>query len=467
MAAPSLVNPPFPVLHVQVQGRGREAVEKVANALGLSDFIPHSYIEQVQLGKLTDEFIAVTDDVRQRFSVNGNSVLDEILAAAGSSPPGPEGLVGSWGGHGSRRSHLLRPSSRARTMGLPIPMSSSAPVTPLAPIHGSNGTGLPSPWGGRGGAAASRGGEVGRALSGRSGDGDDNFNAGDGSNGLGTVQEQQQVGWRKEGGAAGDAVAAGSEQDKVSTALAIPRNKSSSSISGSGKVNGLLSQQLRGSPMEGLGDREPAGATPPGVGGSVGVGMGAASSAAASSSGGEEVEEMSTAGAAGGFNGASFINSNSGGSSSGMGRARSRHGSTAGGYGSRGGVGGGGGQGGVPAAVAAQLEVLSEGVKRNSGLQLQMEAMSHQYRQVNEQLAGLTAAMQQLTEQLAQQQVQQPGGGSEAAAVGAVAYQRGQREGLLSMDGVMKELSSSYIAVGVVSGLCLGVALGMVVARRG
>jgi hypothetical protein len=65
---------------------------------------------------------------------------------------------------------------------------------------------------------------------------------------------------------------------------------------------------------------------------------------------------------------------------------------------------GGGGGGGVPLQVVKQLEVLGEAVKRYSGLQLQMEAMSHQYRQTNEQLAALTAATQALAQQLAQQQ---------------------------------------------------------------
>jgi hypothetical protein len=197
-----------------------------------------------------------------------------------------------------------------------------------------------------------------------------------------------------------------------------------------------------------------------------------------------------------------------------MARVRSRHASAAGGYGSR---GGGGGHNGVPAAVAAQLEVLSEGVKRNSGLQLQMEAMSHQYRQVNEQLAGLTAAMQQLTQQLAKQQggqgeaaaaavgagaSRQQGGQGEAAAgsgsgagarvgvgasrqqgglgeaasgsgaaegptavgVGASQQQPGQIVSFLG-DWFGRELNRSQIVVGF-SGLCLGVGLGVLLNRR-
>lgn len=68
---------------IQVQGKDRDRVAAVAKAFGLTDYIPRSYIEQVQLSKLTNDFQTLTDDMRKRFSVDGRSVLEEIY---GSSP---------------------------------------------------------------------------------------------------------------------------------------------------------------------------------------------------------------------------------------------------------------------------------------------------------------------------------------------------------------------------------------------
>jgi hypothetical protein len=51
--------------------------------------------------------------------------------------------------------------------------------------------------------------------------------------------------------------------------------------------------------------------------------------------------------------------------------------------------------------VAEQLGVLAEHVRRYGGLSLQMDAMLHQYRAMNEAMAGLAAATQQLQQAVA------------------------------------------------------------------
>ncbi len=63
---------------VQVQSKDRAAVAAVGTALGLDgSYIPHSYIEVVQLENLTQSFQTVTEDLRRRFAVNGEPLLDE------------------------------------------------------------------------------------------------------------------------------------------------------------------------------------------------------------------------------------------------------------------------------------------------------------------------------------------------------------------------------------------------------
>lgn len=68
---------------VQVQGKDRDKVAAVGKALGLEgSYIPKSYIEQVQMGKLTTEFANVTEEMKKRLSASGDP-LDQLL---GSSP---------------------------------------------------------------------------------------------------------------------------------------------------------------------------------------------------------------------------------------------------------------------------------------------------------------------------------------------------------------------------------------------
>eukprot|EP00253_Pinus_taeda_P001786 PITA_01786 len=53
--------------YMQVQGNERTRVAEVANKLGLDgSYIPHSYIEQIQLEKLTAEVMALPDDLKSK-----------------------------------------------------------------------------------------------------------------------------------------------------------------------------------------------------------------------------------------------------------------------------------------------------------------------------------------------------------------------------------------------------------------
>ncbi|CAH9131221.1 unnamed protein product [Cuscuta epithymum] len=55
--------------YVQVQGRDRLAVKCVAEQLGLEgSYIPHTYIEQIQLEKLVNEVMALPDDLKTKLS---------------------------------------------------------------------------------------------------------------------------------------------------------------------------------------------------------------------------------------------------------------------------------------------------------------------------------------------------------------------------------------------------------------
>ncbi|KAK9917284.1 hypothetical protein WJX75_002761 [Coccomyxa subellipsoidea] len=97
--------------YVQIQGKDRAAVGEVGRRLGLEDtYIARSYIEQLQLEKLTASFQYVTEDLRRRFMVDGEPLLHEN--SIGSSP--------------------ILSSSFRRTTGFSIPdrvaMSTSAPL---------------------------------------------------------------------------------------------------------------------------------------------------------------------------------------------------------------------------------------------------------------------------------------------------------------------------------------------------
>ncbi|KAL6785836.1 CMPK1 [Auxenochlorella protothecoides x Auxenochlorella symbiontica] len=119
---------------VQVQSKEREATTRLGAALGLEGtYIPHSYIELVQIENLTTSFQTVTEDLKRRFKVSGEP-LD-----------GP-GLLGSSFSHGSSP---LASGSFRRTLGFELsgcgggsgttPFSTSAPVA-ASRLHMSPGS---------------------------------------------------------------------------------------------------------------------------------------------------------------------------------------------------------------------------------------------------------------------------------------------------------------------------------------
>jgi len=71
---------------VQVQGKVRSAVEEAGKKLGLNGtYIPHSYIEQVQLEQLTKELSSLTDDLRARFPITESMLASATDASDDSS----------------------------------------------------------------------------------------------------------------------------------------------------------------------------------------------------------------------------------------------------------------------------------------------------------------------------------------------------------------------------------------------
>jgi len=71
---------------VQVQGRLRSAVEEAGKKLGLNGtYIPHSYIEQVQLEQLTKELGSLTDDLKERFPITESMLTSNTEASDDSS----------------------------------------------------------------------------------------------------------------------------------------------------------------------------------------------------------------------------------------------------------------------------------------------------------------------------------------------------------------------------------------------
>ena len=138
---------------VQVQSKERAAVAKVGTALGLDgSYIPHSYIELVQLDNLTQSFQTVTEDLRKRFAVNGEPLIDEHHV--GSFSRGSSPLVGSFSrtigfnltspsgerGGGSRSRPVLSTSEDTSDAIFPA-LSSSAPISVLRNSGGGGGGG--------------------------------------------------------------------------------------------------------------------------------------------------------------------------------------------------------------------------------------------------------------------------------------------------------------------------------------
>ena len=98
----------------QVQGKDRARVAEVAAALGLDgSYIARSYIEQVQLLRLTDSFQSVTEDMKAHFALNGESLID---GPPGGSPRRAGGLPFSQS-MPARSSTLAMPGARVGTTG--------------------------------------------------------------------------------------------------------------------------------------------------------------------------------------------------------------------------------------------------------------------------------------------------------------------------------------------------------------
>ncbi len=123
---------------VQIQGKDRNKVAEMGRALGLEDtYYPHSYIEIIQLENLTQDFMTVSEDLKRRFTVNGEP-LDEAVVGSlskGSSPLISGSFLGSSFGRHKTSEYLC-----ASPLGA-VPISSSAPQ------HASKPMSMPLPIG--------------------------------------------------------------------------------------------------------------------------------------------------------------------------------------------------------------------------------------------------------------------------------------------------------------------------------
>ncbi|CAE5964067.1 unnamed protein product [Arabidopsis arenosa] len=61
--------------YVQVQGKDRTFVKNVADQLGLEgSYVPHTYIEQIQLERLVNDVLALPDDLKTKLSLDDDTV---------------------------------------------------------------------------------------------------------------------------------------------------------------------------------------------------------------------------------------------------------------------------------------------------------------------------------------------------------------------------------------------------------
>ncbi|XP_010416228.1 PREDICTED: uridine-cytidine kinase C isoform X1 [Camelina sativa] len=61
--------------YVQVQGKDRSFVKNVADQLGLEgSYVPHTYIEQIQLERLVNDVLALPDDLKTKLSLDDDTV---------------------------------------------------------------------------------------------------------------------------------------------------------------------------------------------------------------------------------------------------------------------------------------------------------------------------------------------------------------------------------------------------------
>ena len=132
---------------VQVHSKHRESAATVGSQLGLDDsYIPHSYIELVQLENLTQSFQTVTEDLKRRFAVNGEPLIDEHVV--GSFSRGSSPAVGSF----SRTIgfHLTSPTAAQRQSARSVMslggVHAPAPTTPTdTTASATSGAGAATP----------------------------------------------------------------------------------------------------------------------------------------------------------------------------------------------------------------------------------------------------------------------------------------------------------------------------------
>ncbi|KAG2443289.1 hypothetical protein HYH02_009359 [Chlamydomonas schloesseri] len=118
---------------VQILGRDRERVAALGRELGLEgSYIPRSYIEQVQLERLTAEFQTVTEDWKRKFSTrSGEVVMPDTVS--GLTSPTRTSAAGT---------HPAYTRSQSYHGGVP---ASTSPLSASAPT--SNPVAIPQPAG--------------------------------------------------------------------------------------------------------------------------------------------------------------------------------------------------------------------------------------------------------------------------------------------------------------------------------
>lgn len=440
----------------------------VAKALKLSDYIPRSYIEQVQLSKLTTDFQQLTDDMRKRFSVDldGRSVLDEgmygaspsfssLTGGAGGAARGSlagrygsmgRGGVGVGGGGGSNSNHAVSGAAHPPADGYGSPaggpveslLSTSAPVRGSSPIainhHQQRNSAL------LGGAAVAVGSSG--AAGGVGGVG------GVSSSSLGIPRGPPSTAHSPTSSVAAAAGSTVAPSSIISSDGAGSIPGSLESGSGAAALAALAAATAGGSSTtangsSGGGHSQQRGMAAPSS--SAGGGGGGVGGGGSSSTGGGSGVGFAVAGKGNGLLGQQLRNSSRPGSNSSLhtmeGAAAAAEQQqqqqqqlarlSATGFDAP--VGGSGGGADVASLALLrrlqdQMEVVAEGFKRHSGMQLHLDALTHQYRNLNESMAALSAATKSLSEVVQHLQQQQGPGGH-----GASGQQQQQQESVKAL----------------------------------
>ncbi|PSC70801.1 DNA topoisomerase I [Micractinium conductrix] len=127
-------------VYVQIHGKEREAVEEVGKRLGLEgSYIPHSYIELVQIGHLTESFQMVTEDLKKRFAVNGEPLIDEHVVGSLSRGASPHWSNGSFK---RQTGFQLAPGALQLSSSAPAHGAMMPPPRPVSAANSSRGNGL-------------------------------------------------------------------------------------------------------------------------------------------------------------------------------------------------------------------------------------------------------------------------------------------------------------------------------------